>query len=120
MKRIYVAGAFNGPDVLTVLENMQRGMRVAVQILMEGFAPFTPWHDFHHTLMLREGEKLPLDTFYAFSIAWLKVSDAMFLVPGWEESHGTSKEIKVAKQYGIPIFKTIGELKIHFLSSQDG
>ena len=40
--------------------------------------------------------------------------DAVLVVPGWENSTGTKKEIEVAINLGIPVFYTLEEL-IRFL-----
>lgn len=104
--RVYVAGAYSGPDVITILDNMRHGMNVAHQVLKSGYAPFAPWMDYLFSFM---GQTF-LNEYYEYSIAWLKVSDAMLLVPGWEDSKGTKKEIEIAQQMGIPIFKTLSEL----------
>jgi hypothetical protein len=46
MKRIFIAGPYSAGNIIDCLENMRRGMRVASKVLMAGFAPWTPWHDF--------------------------------------------------------------------------
>jgi hypothetical protein len=107
MKRVYVAGAYNADNIVSALENMRKGMRVSTEVFLAGFAPFVPWFDYHFNLMLREGEKLTIEDYYEYSIAWLKVSDAMVLVPGYENSKGTKKEIEIAKELGIPIYYTV-------------
>ena len=104
MKRLYIAGAYNADNVIGVLDNMRQGMRAATKAFLAGFSPFTPWHDFHHQLMLYDGEQLTIDDYYRFSIAWLAVSDGMLLVPGFEKSKGTAKEIEYAEAHGIPVF----------------
>ena len=45
---------------------------------------------------------------------WLMAADAIFLVPGWESSAGTKKEVDTATRLGIPIFDNISEMKAHF------
>lgn len=110
MKRVYVAGAYSADNILQVLTNMRRGMKVAKDVLLAGYAPFTPWHDFHHTLMLDPGEELFVHCYHDFSLAWLEVSDAMILVPGYENSKGTAVEIARAKELGIPVFNNLEEL----------
>ena len=40
MKRIYIAGAYSANNVLTVLDNMREGMRLATKVLLLGYAPF--------------------------------------------------------------------------------
>jgi len=106
MVRVYVAGPYSGPDVITILDNMRRGLRVSHQVLKHGFAPFAPWLDYLFSLI---GETT-LEEYYAYSIAWLKVSDCVLLVPGWETSKGTKKELEIASELGLPVFESIDEL----------
>lgn len=111
MKRIYIAGAYSASNVITVLDNMREGMRLATKVLLLGHAPFCPWIDFHFQLMLRENEILTVEDYYKYSIAWLEVSDAMLLVPGWQSSKGTKTEMEIAFKMDIPIYYDIKELK---------
>ncbi len=111
MKRIYIAGAYSASNVITILDNMREGMRLATKVFLLGYAPFVPWFDFHFQLMLREGENLTVEDYYRYSIAWLEVSDAMLLVSGWQSSKGTLKEIETAHMLNIPIYKYIKDLK---------
>ncbi|RLJ04023.1 MAG: hypothetical protein DRP08_02570 [Candidatus Aenigmatarchaeota archaeon] len=110
MNRIYIAGAYSADNVITVLNNMRKGMRLATKVLLLGYAPFCPWLDFHFQLMLRENETLSVDDYYRYSIAWLTVSDAVLLVKGWQNSTGTRREKKIAAKLRIPILYNIEEL----------
>jgi hypothetical protein len=103
MLRVYVAGAYSSPNYIDVLNNMRKGMRAATEILLAGFAPFTPWLDYHYQLQLREGEFLNVTNYYEYSLAWLDVSDIMFVLDGWENSQGTITEIQRANKLNIPI-----------------
>lgn len=111
MKRIYVGGAYSASDVITVLDNMRNGMRLATEVFLAGYAPFCPFLDFHYTLMCREGERLSVEDYYDYSITWLEVCHAMILVPGWHDSTGTNKEIQRASTLSIPVFHELEELK---------
>jgi hypothetical protein len=104
MNRIYVAGPYSG-NTLQTLNNMRTGMRKATELLTKGFAPFCPWLDYQYTLMLRDGESISYEQYLRMSIAWLEVSNAVLLLPGWENSKGTLAEIEVAERLGIPVFK---------------
>ena len=104
IKRVYVAGAYSADNVITVLDNIREGMRLSTRIMLAGYAPFCPWLDFHFQLMLRNGERFTVEDYYRYSLAWLDVSDAMVLVPGWERSRGTLNEIDHASRISIPIF----------------
>ena len=103
-KRVYVAGAYSSDNVLGVLDNIREGIRVSTEILLAGHAPFCPWCDHSFVLALREGEHIPVQAFQENSIAWLKVSDMMVLVPGWENSHGTRAEIEIARTLNILVY----------------
>ena len=99
MLRVYVAGQYSADNVIGVLRNMQRGMKAAEQIFSMGYAPFCPWHDYHYELLADH----PKGLYYAYSMAWLEVSDIVVLLEGWENSPGTIAEKKRAEELGIPV-----------------
>ena len=113
MKRVYVAGPYSADNVIDVFENMRRGMRMGVRVFLAGYAPWVPWHDFHHQLMFRDGESLSIDIddYYEMSMAWLVVSDAVLVLPGWLNSKGTVAEVDKASRLNIPIFHSLEDLK---------
>ena len=110
MKKVYIAGPYSANNITDCLENMRNGMRMGAKVLLAGFAPWVPWHDFHHHLMLRDGESLSINDYYNFSIEWLKVSDCMLVLPGWENSKGTLAEIEIANRLNIPIYYNLDEI----------
>lgn len=118
MKRVYVAGLYSRnkqgemANVIEVLDNMRVGMRVATEVFLAGYAPFCPWVDYHFMLMLREGEKLEIEDYYAYSLAWLEKSDALLVLPGWESSPGTVRERDRSVELGIPVFYSLEALKV--------
>lgn len=109
MKRIYVAGAYSADNIIGVLENIRKGLRASVEIMMAGYAVFSPWLDHQFAFMLREGEILPKELYQNQSLAWLEVSDAVIVLPGYESSRGTLREIARAQEIKIPIFYSIEE-----------
>jgi len=110
MKRVYVAGPYSANNVIDVFENMRKGMRVGLEVFLAGYAPWVPWHDFHHHLMCRDGESLSVEDYYEMSMAWLVVSDAMLVLPGWTDSKGTLAEMKKATELEIPIYFSLSDL----------
>lgn len=46
----------------------------------------------------------------AVSLAWLEVSDALLLAPGWEHSKGAVEEYEFAQQRMIPTFTSLAAL----------
>ena len=114
MKRVYVAGPYSANNVITVLDNIRKGINAAKDVFLAGFAPFCPWLDFHYTLMLKDGEKLTVDDYYEYSLSWLDASDAVLVLPNWESSKGTVMELKQAQELSIPIFYTLDDLVRHY------
>lgn len=109
-KRVYIAGAYSANDAISVLNNMRTGMRMGARVLVAGFAPFVPWLDYHFTLMQRNGEKVSLQDYYDYSMAWLEASDVVFALPSCRHSKGAKAEIKRAMELGIPIVYSFKEL----------
>lgn len=115
MIRVYVAGAYSSDKITDMLGNMRRGIALSVKVLQAGYAPFCPWLDFQFGLLA----EIPLDTYYEYSMTWLRASDAVLLVPGWEGSVGVKAEMEEAKRLGIPVFWTLDEMKDWTLPEQD-
>lgn len=111
---VYVAGAYSSNNVLGVIDNIRRGMRLCTEVWLAGFAYYCPWADFQIHLMLpqEEGAAMTVDQCYASSMAWLERSDAV-LVGDWPacaKSKGTALEIKRAGECDIPVFHSLADL----------
>lgn len=113
MKRIYIAGPYSADNVMDVLRNIREGIDASYQILKAGFAPFCPWLDYHYVLADKEN-KLTLEDFYNYSLAWLKVSDAILFIEDWRNSKGCLTEKLFAQKNGIPDFYSIESLIEYF------
>ena len=109
IKRIYVAGPYSANNVLDVLKNIGRGEKVCAELFRLGFAPFCPWHDKSYVIDLPY-DQFTIQQFYEYSIAWLKVSDAVLVLPNSEKSEGTQAEIRKAMELNIPVFYSIKDL----------
>ena len=107
MKRVYVAGAYSGDNILTCLQNIGKGEALASEVFMLGHAPFCPWHDKSYIISNPHIDFMVND-FYEYTLKWLEVSDCILLVKdNWEHSKGTLAEIELAKKQNIPIFDDI-------------
>jgi hypothetical protein len=111
MKRIYIAGAYSADNVLSVLDNIRKGIRVGTELLLKGYYPFIPWLDYNVFLQLRDNENISVETIKEHSIAWLEVSDAVLVLSNWENSKGTIAEIARAKELNIPVYYSIEEMQ---------
>jgi len=110
-----VAGKYSSNNVLDMLGNIRRGISASEHIFRLGYAPFCPWLDYHFELLNDHG----LEDFYEYSMAWLEASDAVMMLPGWEDSHGATAERNRAIELKIPVYTydefvmkhTTGEIK---------
>lgn len=113
MKRIYVAGRYSAENVIDVLKNIGRGEKACAELFQLGFAPFCPWSDKVFITHNPDAE-FTLQQFYENSIAWLEVSDAIFVLENSEESRGTQAEIKKAKELNLPVFYSVEYLSDYY------
>lgn len=105
MKLIYVAGPYRAKTVADITRNIRRAESVAMQVWALGYPAICPHINSAHF------DGVACDkVFLAGMIELLDRCDAMILVDGWERSVGTLAEIEHAKERGIPVFRSLGEL----------
>jgi hypothetical protein len=100
MKRIYIAGKYSSQDTIEVLSNIHDGIKAATCVLKMGYFPFCPFVDYQFHFF---DKSLTIEDYYRYSMAWLEVSDEVWVLPNSENSKGTQAEIKRAKELGIPV-----------------
>jgi len=107
MLKVYVAGALSGKET-EYIKNMHRMIKWANKVRKIGFAVFVPGLDFLMGVVVGDME---YSDYFDNGQPWLRSSDAVFLVPGWKESEGTSLEVYEATLNHIPTYETLEELK---------
>lgn len=119
--RVYVAGLYSRNEkgevahIVEALENMRVGIKACKDLLLAGHEPFCPWLDYLFFLVLDDREKITEEQIKRYSLAWLQASEVMVVLPGWQNSPGTKREISEAKKYGITVYHGIEA----FLSGHD-
>jgi len=106
----YIAGPYSCDPLPGAFENMRRGTRVCAELIMEGINAFCPWADWILWMTLHDNESISKERIYAYSMAFLEKSDAVYVLPRWERSPGTKMEVLRAKECGIPVFYTREDL----------
>lgn len=118
--RVYVAGAISADTIIKGLENLNRGMRIATELLLEGYAPYSPFFDFHFSFIQRmdAGERVSVQDYYESSAMFIdnchvlyieatdiKATDHIQVRSGtdWQDSVGTINEIKRAQAHKVPV-----------------
>lgn len=110
-ERVYVAGAYNGGDIISSLENMRRAMRMGFLLFKEGFCPYVPHHDYHMVLQADYSYEFSFTEFYQFSMKMLEGFESVYVLPYSEDSVGTQLEIAHARELDIPVFYDLESLK---------
>jgi hypothetical protein len=108
--RVYVAGRLNDM-ACDYIKNLHRMFKVDRDLRRLGFAPYCPGLDMLTGLLAGDME---YEDYFDPSQAWLEVSQAVCLTPGWEGSKGTAKEIARATEFNIPVFKTVEQMTFYF------
>jgi len=114
MIKVFIAGKYDDTDIISVLDNIVRGQRLAVELMRHGFAPFCPFLDYQYAFHLRPGERLPKIIYQEMSIAFLLVCDAIYMLGNWESSPGARREMVIAMEHDIPVFHTPLDLYNYF------
>jgi len=116
--KIYIAGKYSADTIIEGLKNIARGQKVAAELFELGFAPFSPWWDRSFILDNPEGTYTK-QMFYDASLAWMEMSDAVYVISGVGDKGGVDKEINRAIELHLPIFTELKNLlrwaKVNFL-----
>jgi hypothetical protein len=109
-KKVYIAGKLND-DAVGYIKNCHKMIMTAKLVRDNGYSVYVPCNDFLEGIVSGE---FNYEHYFENSQPWLEVSNALFLVPGWEMSSGTRREIERADVLGIPIFSDIDKMNEHF------
>jgi len=115
--RIYIAGPMNprnGGGAIEYLNNCNRMISVARQLIKLGFAPFCPAVDMLYFLNGESEEEITSSEIKSYSMAWIPACGAMLMMPGWRKSPGARAEFEFAFPLNMPVFFSIDSLAEHF------
>jgi hypothetical protein len=108
LTRIYLAGPLSGPES-SYLANVHRFMEAAQAIRKAGFSCFNPALDVLTGIMA--AEPMTYDAYFDNNAAWVSAADAIYLMPGWEQSEGCKREKAIAEACDIPVFTKMEDLE---------
>ena len=109
-KIIYVSGPLSHATALGVAENCGRFDIVENMLLRAGYCPINPASDWS---ALKIGGITRRDLMEKDE-ALVKRSDALYMLPGYEDSPGAMQELKWAQEEGTPYFDNLNDLNEYF------
>ena len=99
--KVYIASPYTLGDVAM---NVKRQIDMADQLMNNGFTPFVPLlSHFQHMARPR-----PYNDWLVNGMEWVKACDCVLRLAG--ESPGADKEVALAKELGIPVYYSFGDL----------
>lgn len=121
MKIVYVAGPYmgathDGKSYYQISKNILEAREWAKKVIEAGAFPFTPHLNSSHMELDVERSA---DWWREADLEILRRCDAIFLIPGWENSKGSKMEKEFALANGIPVFYDIGILR-EWLERKEG
>lgn len=115
MKTVYVSGKYTDDTPEKVNQNIRMAALAAVALWRMGYGVLCP----HTASAHLEFFDIPYNQILDFDIKLLESGffDAMYMLPGWENSKGAKLEHEVAKKKGIKIFYTLVEAQTYIILS---
>lgn len=102
--RVYVAGPISKGDIAA---NVEQGIRVGLQLLDMGWAPFIP-HASHHMDETAVQGTPRYEHWLETDFAYIATCHALLRLPG--DSDGADREVAYANSLGIPVYFTVDSL----------
>jgi hypothetical protein len=122
-KGIYIAGRLSKnrdgstADAVDYLLNVSKMMETAQQVKEAGYSVLVPAIDL--LMGIKFGYKT-YDDYFNNNLLWVGKSDAVYLVPGWEASPGTFREVNHAIENNVPVFDRLDDMWDYFHDIKGG
>ncbi len=106
--RVYIAGPYTPNDGKeeTRLANIHAASETAKLLLKLGHIPFCP-----QTMTAGWEDICTYDDFLRMDLEWLRMCDAIVLLPGWQTSRGARMEHEEAQRQGLVIWDIAREIE---------
>ena len=103
--RFFVSGPYRHADPTQVDEHITNARKAKAALMRRGHYTYCPHSE--SAWFEEEFPDIPDYRHLHGCIAWLEYADAIFLLPGWEESEGAMVEHGYASSRGLPVYTDI-------------
>jgi hypothetical protein len=105
MKIIFIAGPYIGDGTVDVVEkNIREAEKYQMALANKEVGFFCPHNHTEH-FTTKKGSTSPEQFYYDLDFQFLtRIADAILVMPSWEKSLGTQREVKWAKEKGMKMF----------------
>lgn len=104
---IYIAGKFSAPTEMEIEANVEQAIATGIDLMKKGHNVICP-HSM--TWGWDKGTGLGYADFIRNGLALVKLSDAICLLEGWEDSDGATQEWAEAVVYGLQVFRGVDQV----------
>lgn len=109
MKFVYIAGPYHAESHWLIDQHIQRAREAAVAITYMGLGFFCPHLNSAH--FEQDCPEVPVEHWYEQDLRFLGSCDAVYLLPGWQDSKGTLAELEEWKgMVDGPVFESLSKL----------
>lgn len=106
MKVIYIAGPYRAATRKSIEENIRQARILAALVWEAGGAALCPHMTTAHLEEDVDPDLAPDEAFLVGTMEMMRRCDAVYLVPGWQQSEGSRTEVKEARRLGMPVFES--------------
>jgi len=116
MKVLYISGPYRGKDGWTTEQNIREAEALALEVWALGIVALCP----HTMTRFYQDGTLPDHLFLRGDLELMTRCDGVLLSPRWQQSVGARIEMRWAKEKGLPVFVSVGEIEQTWGSERAG
>lgn len=108
--RVYIAGPYTALRSSDVDRNILTARDAQAELYRMGHTPLCP-----HSMTAgfeRDYPDIEYNVYIETDLEWLKLCDAILMLPGWEDSNGSIKEHQFAIDNGIEVYYSLDDVPI--------
>lgn len=104
---VYLSGPITARDGATVEGNVASGLAVYLECVQLGIPAICP----HLSAAFPSSWQVPYEQWMALDLALIARCTHVLLLPGWQTSPGARREIVEAERLGLPVVRSVAEIK---------